>query len=219
MKLEVNISKYHIFILIGSLILVNGIFFVFAQDNTPNPGHSSDEIEFDFSDVQKRISDSCPSGQAIVSVGEDGTISCMNSGGGVGGSYKMDCYTIQQESYPNNCVEPFINTGEGVLSNDICCSVLNVGQLVIGRDPGLGNPTCWIIHGYGIDECETLNFGGAYTLNGCAEEVKNHYNTLNIDGQVGGWSVDRVEDTGEHGGAPCQGDESSDRGNVWLVRN
>lgn len=94
-KLIVNFEKRHLYV-VGSLFLLligMGIVYSFGGNNPIEMGHTSSEIRFDentvplsaldgdipvdsVSGAQRRVSASCPEGQSIRVINEDGTVEC-----------------------------------------------------------------------------------------------------------------------------------------------
>ena len=82
MKIEVNIQKkkFSLLLIIALLIASIVTVYAFGTDRPSVFGHSSDEIAYKFSVVQKRIANGCSDNQAISSVAQDGGVKCVTVG-------------------------------------------------------------------------------------------------------------------------------------------
>jgi hypothetical protein len=193
-------------------------------------------VDINTSQVQARVAGTCAVGSAISSINADGTVECqpgsaVNSFGKKG--TKLSCYSTAADFAP---VYPYFKTGEsGSGSNPLnhLCAVQGIGSVVAGRDTSgqsqTGDPDCWIVDGYGVNACVVvqsqadMNQFPTLTTQQCMDRVLAYINAQNIDGYLGGWSVESfisLQGTNAACGTDPNGtnDPSSERIQMFLKR-
>ena len=109
--ITINIGKKELIVFLGVLgvFVLVGIAMAYNSGGPPSVvGHSFEELE----GVQKKIVGTCPEGQVMVGVKEDGSVNCKPS------KWKLNCYHAK-----GSCAGGFIMAGGFSTGYISCCKV------------------------------------------------------------------------------------------------
>jgi len=224
MKLSVDLKKnYSLIVGVLILILGVGVFVVAYGGGTPTVmGHTASEV--DFQSVANDESTTQQLGNYI-----RGQV-CRRNPQTAGGWLNCPPDTPEPPSSSNDYFYHCYDEGRSgggcrILSpND---PRLEMSVLRIGVDHDLyGNyPSCWTVSNPNppvtcqLWSASNGGFPPQYSFGRCLAQAEDYYNTLNINGQTGGWDLAYWEDTGESGYAPdCEEDQTSDKLELTFLR-
>ncbi|MFH1307301.1 MAG: hypothetical protein ABIH72_00425 [archaeon] len=237
--IQINISNKFLYTLLAGLFLVSISLAVYAID-TSQPYHSAEQI--DTSNGFTVEGDLNVEGGASVG---GSSICTMQSGCGSapgaiigGGSTRFGCPGTIPLWGDGKCSGStfYCETGIKIKTGAIdfiagnpvefvylCFSAdPNENTVYIGVDNnGVDDPDCWFESGPGITSCGATQWGtpGHERIDELPQECVNgaltRYNTLNIDGKTGGWSVKSWSDTGA--ASSCV-DGTSDKLEIHFLR-
>jgi len=105
MKIEININKKHLYLIIGLVVVFSALIVVLATNNRQS--HPADEVMVTIDKVEKTLQEAINNGE-LVTLGEENTQTIYgdwDGGGGFGGKYEQAI-----------CPDGYVMVGVGVYS-------------------------------------------------------------------------------------------------------